>query len=890
MDSARWELVQALFHQVADLPAVEQRQALALACAGDAALLAEVMELLQADAGADSLLDRDVARIAHDMIGAGPPLPTQPFGPYRVIRMLGEGGMGVVYLGQRDDLGSVAAIKILRDAWLSPARRERFASEQRTLAQLNHPAIARLLDADSLPDGTPWFVMEYVAGESLTEHCAKRAASLDERLRLFREVCVAVQHAHHHAVIHRDLKPSNIMVAEDGSIKLLDFGIAKQLESLEVAPDQTRSGMRLMTPAYAAPEQLRGEPIGVHTDVYSLGVVLYELLTGILPFDLSRRTPSEADAVIVAQDAERPSSVVRRMPVRPPHLAGLGRSAWADLDVLCLTAMQKDPQRRYASVGALIRDLDHYRNGEPLEARPDSVGYRMAKFARRNTRALVAAGAVLLLVVSLVGVDAVRLTRARNLAVAEAARAARVERFMLNLFEGGDPSAGPADSLRVTTLLDRGVREARSLSTDPAVQTELYLTLGGIYQKLGAFDRADTLVQLAIAGRRRRLGPADPDVGAALVTLGLLRIDQARYDEAEKLIREGIAIERPTLPADHPEIARASLALGRALQERGEYADAVPPLEEAIRLQRARAGTIATSDLAEAMEELANTRFQAGEYDASDSLNRLVLVMNRSIHGDHHPTVADILINLGAIQFQRGNYVEAERFDREALAIDLQWYGPEHYETASAMTLVGRALVYQQRFAEAVTILRQSLAIQERVNGPVHPRVASALNDLGLAATKGGQLDEAEADFRRMDAIYAKVYGDHHYLIAIARSNLATVFLERKEYPRAEAMYRDVVARFTDTQGPTHLNTAIARIKLGRSILRQGRFQEAEKESSAGYELLKQQTAPGVSWLQAARTDLAAIYDSLREPEKAARIRQEIAEADRKSLSPPKGN
>src|SRR5437660_8296894 len=365
MDAARWERIQALFHEVADLPEPAQRAFLEAQCADDPALMEEVLALLEEDARSDSLLDRDAAYVAGQVLEEGipPALLDQHFGPYRMKRLLGQGGMGVVYLAEREDLGSVAAIKILRDAWLSPDRRERFTSEQRTLAQLNHPSIARLYDADVLHDGTPWFVMEYVDGVPLTYYCRKLDCSLEQRLQLFRLVCEAVQHAHSHAVIHRDLKPSNILVKNDGSVRLLDFGIAKQLESLDLQVDQTMTGLRMMTPAYASPEQVRGDRVGISTDVYSLGVILYELLTGQHPFDLSGLTPAEAATIIAEHDPGKPSAAVKRTDSEPDsHVLSLSKIAWADLDVLCLSAMRKDPLRRYRSVEAFIRDVDHYLN------------------------------------------------------------------------------------------------------------------------------------------------------------------------------------------------------------------------------------------------------------------------------------------------------------------------------------------------------------------------------------------------------------------------------------------------------------------------------------------------------------------------------------------------
>src|ERR1700733_3644426 len=314
MDSNRWTQIQSLFHDAADLPKSEQRAFLESACGSDDILLADVLALLDEDARSSSLLDRDVAYVADQILNDKSPQPAafQEFGHYKIKHVLGEGGMGVVYLAEREDLHSLVAIKLLRDASLSPARRERFAVEQRTLAQLNHPCIARLYDAGILADGTPWFVMEYVDGLPLTEYCRQRNCSIDQRLRLFHAVCEAVLYAHQNAVIHRDLKPSNILVKNDGSVRLLDFGIAKQIDGADAPADQTRTALRLMTPAYASPEQIRGERVGIQTDVYSLGVILYELLAGVLPYDVSNRSSSEAENLITGTDPARPSLVVRR--------------------------------------------------------------------------------------------------------------------------------------------------------------------------------------------------------------------------------------------------------------------------------------------------------------------------------------------------------------------------------------------------------------------------------------------------------------------------------------------------------------------------------------------------------------------------------------------------
>ena len=895
MDSTRWERIQSLFHNVADLPQPDQRAFLKTACGDDHQLITDVLALVEEDARGTSLLDRDLAQVANEVLDEALPasLPFKEFGPYRIKHALGEGGMGVVYLAERIDLGSLVAIKILRDAWLSPARRERFASEQRTLAQLNHPSIARLYDADTLDDGTPWFVMEYVEGVPLTDYCSQPALSIDQRLQLFRTVCEAVQYAHQHAVIHRDLKPSNILVKPDGTIRLLDFGIAKQLDSLDTPAGQkgsnhTMTGLRLMTPAYAAPEQIRGEQIGIHTDVYSLGVILYELLAHDLPFDLSRLTPGEAEAMIVGRHPEKPSAVAKRILEQGANsnIPSAGKTAWADLDVLCLTAMHKDTQRRYQSVEALIRDIDHYLNGEPLEARPDTFRYRLGKFVRRNRRAVTAAALVFTVVVGLVVFFIVRLAKARNVALDEAARTQRIQRFTMNLFQGGDEAAGPADSLRVVSLLDQGVLEAQTLNNDPKVQAELYQNLGSIYQKLGKFDQADSLLGRALEQNKKLFGPDSPEVAESLVALGLLRADQAKYDEAEQLIREGLEMSKRRLPPNHPAVARATFALGKVLGQHGSYDQAIQVLGEAVRLQSGPGA--ASTDLANSLSALADTQCSAGHYELCDPLHRRVLEMHRQLYGPRHPLVADDLASLGAVQTDLGYYDKAEQFYRQALDITESYYGKDHPKTAARLTGLGEALGYEKKYDEADAALQQALTIQEHVYGPIHPAVAEALNELGNVASMRDHLDEAEARFRRAADIYRAVYGDHHYQVAIALSNVAALYYDRKDYPRAEQLFRDVVRRFTAALSADNVNTAIARLKLGRTLLHQNRYEEAEVETLASYGILTKQTSPDTSFVRAARKDLAAEYDGLKQPEKAAKYRAELAAAESKALAASK--
>jgi len=885
MDSARWQKIQTLFHEALELPETDRRAYLETQCQDDTRLIGEVLVLLDEDACGDSLLDRDVAQAANQVFSEADStaLPFKEFGPYRILKEIGEGGMGVVYLAEREDLGSQVAIKVLRDAELSPVRRRRFAIEQRTLARLNHPGIARLYDANTTPEGTPFFVMEYVEGIPLTDFCRERHSTIRERLRLFRAVCEAVLYAHRQAVIHRDLKPSNILVKDDGSVRLLDFGIAKRLESLGEDIDQTIAGLRLMTPAYASPEQMRGEQVGIQTDVYSLGVVLYELLAGRVPFNLSKLTPAQAEKAVTEKEAERLSVAAGEAEAaegNTDHSVVASRSAWADLDVLCLTAIHKDTQQRYQSLEALLRDVDHFLKGEPLEARPDAVSYRLRKFATRHRGSLTVAGTVFALVAALVVFFVVRLANERRTTLAEAARTERIQKFMTNLFQGGGADAGPAVDLRVVTLLDRGAQEAQSLNSEQEIQAELYQTLGNLYENVGKLDRADRLLSLALNERRSLFGPDHPQVVETLVSLGLLRDNQGQLPEAERLVREGLAIAKRHYPANHPAVAQAATALGQVLADRGAYASAIPILEDVVRVQTGKGG--ATPELMAALHALAEAQFSDGHYEASQSVEERLLPLYRQTYGERHPRVADALMTLGQIQHDLGHYAEAEKFERQGLEMIQAWYGKDSPEAATDMTIFARTLLFENRFDDAVDLLQQSLTIKERIFGKVHPAVASSLNDLGNAASKQGKYDLAEQYFEREADIYRAVYGDHHYLFATARSNLGSVYLGRHDWVRAEAIFRSVIPIYVETQSANNINTGIARIKLGRALLRQNHYAEAESQTRAGYDTLATQMDPKVSWLKSARQDLVAEYSALHQADQAAKFRAEIAALDAK--------
>lgn len=878
----RWQSVQALFDLLVDVPAPEQRQRLA-ALTDDAPLAAEVLALLEADAHDAGLLDRPLAHVASRLIDVADEALLRRIGPYHLLSLLGEGGMGVVYLAQRDDVPRPVAVKIMRDGGLSPARRARFLAERAALARLSHPAVAPLYDAGTLDDGNPWFAMEYVDGIPLDEYCRVHALSVAKRFALLSRVCEAVQHAHEHAIVHRDLKPSNILVTASGDVKLLDFGIAKQLDA-DDEQGVTQSGLHMLTPAYAAPEQLRAATVGVYTDVYALGVITYQLLADTLPFDLSRTTPGEALTLMTDGEPERVSVTARR--VVPDRYARHPRREWNDFDLLCSTAMHKDPRRRYRTVEAFHRDLLHAVRGEPLEAHADSSWYRGSRFLSRHRRPVAVAVVAAVALLAMFTVSVVRIAEAGERARAELRRRESLQRFLLALFTG-DQEGAPPDSLRVTTVIDRGERQAAMLNREPLVQGDLYLALGKVQLALGRHERADTVMRAAITAMRAS-GNRQAMV-SALLGLADVRLAQARYADADSITRVAAALlADPASAAEHDGDATRVQAelrsvVGRRQVAQGQYDSSATTLQQALALLGDRDEDALLR--AQVQGDLADAAFYLGHFERADSLNTIVLAGYRRHVGDRHPRVAATLVNLGASQFERGHYAKAAQYYREALAITEAYYGGEHVQSATTRTMLGRALVYLDALTDATKELQRALAVQRAVLGEAHPAVASTLNELGNIALRRGELASADSAFRRMADSYRAAQGDAHFTVAVALSNRGTVAMQRGDLPAAERIYRDVVRRFTDSQGPTHVNTGIARIKLGRALIRQQRWRDGIAESRAGHDVVAAQAAPGISFLQAARRDMASALAALGDARRADSLRAVADSLD--APSPP---
>ncbi|MEO8453050.1 MAG: tetratricopeptide repeat protein [Gemmatimonadota bacterium] len=866
-----WSRIQDLFHSLADRSGPEQREELDRISTDEPDIARDVRDMLEADSSGASIFDRSLADVVRGVFGDAAAPPSQLFGPYRIIRLLGEGGMGVVYLGHRDDLDSDAAIKILPDAWLSPARRERFRLEMQTLAALDHPSIARLLDADRLADGTPWFAMEYVEGETLTAWAAKNRLSVRAVLRLFLDVCDAVQHAHERGVIHRDIKPSNVLATTTGGIKLLDFGIATRVGEQKTAA-RSRTGARLMTPQYAAPEQFRGQA-GVTVDVYALGMLLFELIAGALPYQVDERS---GDALLEAIRAAYPPNIRRTMAARkgPPGAAiglnSLSASEWADLDALFAAALAPDPAERYRSVEAFRGDITRLLAQEPLVARKSTLGYRTRKFVRRQWRGVALAAVALGTLGGGLLLHTRSLTAARDVAIAEAARTTRQQQFLVNLFQGGVETPIPVDSLRLATVVRNGIREARGLSNDPTIQAELFNTLATISEQMGGFARADTLYQESIVRSAARNGPEHPETIRARIRRAavLTRLDQVDSAEAQLLALEPIVRRAPK---GHPVSAELDEVLGKLLAERGKIPPAIERLSRAVAARKQMDST--SREYADALRELGNATYYSGNSRGADSLFRLALPINRRLLGPMNPNVGYLLTNLGILASVNGNLAQAETDLREAIAISAAWFGEHHWLTAGARMPLGQTLVRQKRFAEAVPLLRSVLEDYGREPLVGTSSINLARNALGHALAGSGDREGARAQFERSARELRAELGPNHMNTMLAEASLATVLTESGRLDSAIAMLRDLVRRGSAAYGDAHREVATFRIRLGHALLLAKRPRETIELTTGALRVLDSLSAAPTDASRTARDDLAAAYAAVGDSSRAAKYR-----------------
>ncbi|MEO6210488.1 MAG: serine/threonine-protein kinase [Gemmatimonadaceae bacterium] len=835
-----WPELSRLLDEALDLPDDARAAWLASQRARNSAIAAELEALLKHESTmdrADFLGESQSAKLPRWSTLAG-----QTFGSYVIEKPLGQGGMGSVWLARRSDgrFEGRVAIKFLSLAVAGPVGEERFRREGTALARLTHPNIARLLDAGISPVGLPYLVLEYVEGQPIDEYCDARKLSIDARLRLFTQVLTAVSLAHANFIVHRDLKPANILVTEDGTVKLLDFGIAKLLEEGGETAELTAAQGGVFTYKYAAPEQIRNEPITIATDVYSLGVILYELLAGKHPTSSTARTPAEHVVAILNTEsgllslaltrggALNREDVERLAAARDTSPERLRRVFAGDLDNIVAKALKKLPAERYPTVGAFAQDIRHYLGHEPVSARADAFGYRAGKFVRRHRLEVALAT---LVTIALLGA-ATRERQLRGRAESEARKAVAVEGYLISIFGAADPFAPTADKpsdVTARTLLDRGAQRIdTSLVNQPDVRAELRGALGGVYMNLGEYTEATKELRQSLAERRALYGRDNASVAQAMDQLGDVLTKQDSLAEADTLLRGALAIRRKLFGENNDATALSLDHLAELFNEKDDFPNAEPLYRSALRVRRELHGdsdlTVATSRVS--LGELLLMRSENKE--AIGEFQQALAIRQRKL-GPDHPSTAEAIRRMARAEDALGDYADGERHYREALAIDRKALGTNHRNVASILNDLGQLLRTQGRLDEADTLLREALAIDRRLFGENHDAVSANLSNLAVVVRERGDFDEAERLLEQAMAIDRKLYGADHISIAFYLNEMAVV-LRLESRPDSAALFlRRALAMNLKLQGPNGQGTKAISVNLGRALEEGGHYAEAEK-------------------------------------------------------------
>jgi serine/threonine protein kinase/Flp pilus assembly protein TadD len=769
-------------------------------------------------------------------------------GHYQLLEKLGEGGMGAVWLAeQHEPVKRQVALKLIKAAAIRDAATlQRFDLERQALAIMNHPAIARVFDAGTTPDGQPYFVMEYVPGVPISLYCAQNELTIRQRLELLMEVCEGVQHAHQKAIIHRDLKPSNILVTEiNGKAvpRIIDFGIAKALSATSAATEAetlfTQPGGMVGTLGYMSPEQ--ADPgaldIDTRTDVYSLGAVLYELLTGSLPWNPKQwKSKSLYDVLhqLREQDPERPSARLKTgahyATLPEPHR--FTSQLEGDLDWIAMKAIDKDRERRYNSPLELASDLGRYLKHEPVIARPPSLLYRTQKFVRRNRVAVALASALALLIVGFV----ISVTMERNRANREAELSKNVTTFMTNVFTISNPNESSGNSVTARELLDKASAQIENTpGKDSQVQARMMAAMGRTYMGLGLFQQARVLTEHAAAIQTQLLGPASPETLQSQSQLGYIDQGQGKYADGEKLLRQTLAAQKKVLGPDDPQTLNTASMLAGILTAQGKYAEAESLIRGVLATRQKKLGPGDQSTL-RTMRDLAENLREQGKYPEAESVSRETLAMAAPRLGPNHPITLSTMNNLAMTLQAEGKYGDAEKLLRETLQRTIQVYGPESKNALATLSNLGLILEQQGRLSEAETMERDEMARTRAAMGPEHPDTLGSMDNLAVTLGKEKKFAEAEKLMRTELEIEIRTLGPAFPDTLATMENLAGILANEKQAEEAIALYERALKHAGQAERPIQMQ---AHYTYGSGLSILGRpdqaFQQLQLAAQSGF-------------------------------------------------------
>ncbi|PAU93630.1 hypothetical protein CK503_10775 [Aliifodinibius salipaludis] len=849
MDQRQWEKVNQIIDTALNLDLDKRSTYIKKKCQGKELLYKEVIKLLDSIEQSETeeflegthgypqnlaqdLFNSENSKSASAMIG-------KTVGRYEITELIGHGGMGSVYKAERADgaYDRKVAIKILRHGMDTPSNIARFKRERNILANLDHPHIAQMLDGGLTDQGLPYLVMEYVNGVPLLSYCNRHQLTVTERLQLFENVCAAVNHAHKNAIIHRDLKPSNIFVTEKGVVKVLDFGIAKLVNpSRNENIFKTRTGARILTLGYSAPEQLETQAITTATDAYVLGILLYELLVGQHPFDLEKKGLTEIEEVIRTTNPPLPSTKFKQLTeakkeeissnrcIKP---AELYKILSGDLNAILMKALRKEQDKRYSSVEQLLEDLSRRRSDLPILARQDSFRYSASKFMKRHKTGFAVIAAFLVLILSFSAFYTWKIAKERNKAQLEAKKAREVSTFLADMFRASDPTVNPQDTVTATTFLQRGKERINQLNNQPEVKSELLHVIGRAHVNIGEYDKAQPLLEQSLDIRKNTFNSSHPMVATGLSDMAKLQKNKGNFAKAESLERKTLEIQRATLGPNSIETGKTMSALAYVIGRQGDHQAADSIYQKALKLQRANPEA-GDSDIASTISDWAFSLRQLGKYEKAATLKKEALTIWRNQYGEIHPYVLEQLNDLAIVEEERGDFAKADSFYQKALSVNRQLYDEPNPNTAQLLNNIGTTNIKAGRYDKAEPYLKKSLAMRKEILRPMHPSMAESYINLGRLYIDMEKYQEALQLIQKGLKIDKEQYGDDHPYVGGDYLNMGLIAKNMASYDQAEEYFRQSLNIMQEALPEGHPSTAASMASLGETLYLKGSPKEAE--------------------------------------------------------------
>ncbi len=932
MTPEQWKHIQALFEKALELNPSQREDFLKKECGNDKELYTEVNSLLESDEHEHSIFSASAA----DYISIDEPnLAGKTLGKYKAIEQIGIGGMGSVYLAERIDgvFEQKVALKVVKPGMNSHEIITRFEEERQILARLQHPNIARLLDGGISDLGLPFFTMEFVDGKPITNYCDEKNLTIEERLQLFQKVCEAVLYAHQNLVIHRDIKPGNILVREDGTVKLLDFGIAKVFEEDPNRKDLTRTGVRVMTPEYASPEQVKGEPVSTATDIYSLGLILYQLLSGCPPYEVDTTSAIEMEKIICLSQPLKPSTMITKISgiksgeknkispedislKRHTSISKLKKRISGDLDNICLMCLRKEPERRYNSVAQLIADINNHLSGMPVSARKSTTSYRAKKFIQRHKTGVVIASIAVLIIAIVTTFYTIRLANERDKAKVEAEKFKNVSDFLTGLFKVSDPEQSRGETITARELLDNGVKRIdNELSGQPEILANMLDVTGNVYKSLGLYKNALPLLQRSYSINDSLFGSNSPETAKSLNDLASLNFDMGDYDSSVDKFNKALKLRENIFGKESMESAESMNGLAMVLREEGKYDESEKLLLESLSIRKKHSSG-KSNEVAESTNNLALLYQDKGEYEKSKKLFEESLQMKKQLYGRVHPSYSETLGNQASLLQEMGDYRKAENLFTETLDIDKKLYGDLHPSISTDLYNIASNTALMGNLDDAEKLYSQVLELDRKLLGGQHPYIALDLNNLAGIESDKGEYEKAEKLYMKSLELNKKAYGNEHPEVATSISNLGVLYLRWGKYKTAEPLlksaldmrikllgenhpdvvtsiniyaslltsegrYKEAVEQYRKSLklrikmlGENHPHTANAYLGLGNALIETGEFTEAEEKINRAIEILKEKLPPDHWNISNAESILGKCYTKEKKYKSAEEVLQ----------------